>query len=228
MIVSHEYRFVIAVPVGLDAGDWLTRIDREGETGYLEIIGSPNGVCVPEGCEKYRRYFVDAPQHRLPTLWLGRSGTPWEGPVQIQSSVEEWLKWYLWGMRKKYMEQGVLAAPNGWGMRGEDGPWMYFDHPSILLRTVAGVGVSLNGPEAPWGRANVHLLRMQEATKGWRDLYDAVGRGERKLSVSAAGTLDLLRWHVPVMQHFYELPDELVKAYFGENAYGKDTKMLLQ
>jgi hypothetical protein len=220
MIVSHKYHFLIAVPVGLNAGDWLTRIAAEGDPGYLEIVGLPNGVCVPEGCEDYNRYFVDDPYHRLPQLWEGRKGTPWEGPVQVQNDLEEWLKWYMFGMRRKYLEMGIHASPNGWGMRGEDGDWVYFEHPSILRRVFAGIGNSPKGVDAPWGRRPVRIIRMNEMSRGWRDMTQRVRirNTAGKLSPEQQNTFDLLRWHIPAMYPFYELPDELVSAYMKENA----------
>lgn len=222
MIVSHELKFVIAAPVGLGAGPWLERIREEGDEGWLEIVGHANSVCVPEGCESYARYFIDAPHHRLPQMWLDRLGTPWEGP-RVNMSVEDWLKWYLWGMRKMIMEAGVFASPNGWGMRGVDGEWMFFDPPSILHRTLMGVGISPLGEVAPWGRGEARVLRMQEYSRGWRELHKRIRTAgpwrPGKVSREAQNTMDLLRWHIPVMQHFYELPDELVSAYLSENAW---------
>lgn len=221
MIVSHQYKFVIAVPVGLDAGDWLTRIAEEGDPGWLEIVGKPNGVCVPAGAEEYTRYFVDDPYHRLPQLWAGRTNTPWEGPVQVQNSLEEWLKWYMFGMRRKYLEMGIHASPNGWGMRGEDGDWVYFEHPSILKRVLAGVGNSPKGQDAPWGRQSVRMLRLQESSRGWKAITSIVRTrrfDDPDMQKCAENTYDLLRWHVPAMYPFYELPDELVSAYMKEFA----------
>lgn len=223
MIVSHKYKFVICVPVGLNAGDWLDRIKSAGEeylAGYLEVAGMPNGVCVPEGCEKYTRYFVDDPYHRLPQLWEGRKNTPWEGPVQVQNDLEEWLKWYMFGMRRKYLEMGVHSSPNGWGMRSEDGEWCYFEHPSVLMRTFAGLGNSPMGQDAPWGRGIVHMLRLQEGSRGWKNITQLIRRrhsGE-KLSVEVKDTLALIQWHIPAMNAFYEIGDELANAYRKEFA----------
>jgi len=217
MIVSHKYKFVIAVPVGLDAGDWLTRIAAEGDTGHLEVIGMPNGMCVPEGCGHYARFFADSPRQRLPRMWSGRKGTPWEGPVQVQDPNDptEWLQWYAWAMRKRYLALGVESSPNGWGMRGTDGDWCYFEAPATLARTFAGIGVSASGPDAPWGRAEVKFVYIEEPSRGWRDIIKkVVGSG-----AEAANTRDLLNWHVPLSQLFYEIPDELASTYLRDAAW---------
>lgn len=224
MIVSHKYKFVICVPVGLNAGDWLTRIAEEGDPGHLEVVGMPNGVVVPENCGKYKRYFVDAPHHRISQLWTGRVGTPWEGPVQVQdpNDPSEWLKWYMFSMRKKYLEIGVHSSPNGWGMRGEDGDWCYFEHPKTLIRTFAGIGNSPLGEDAPWGRKQPVLLKMEEYSRGWRDLIREVkskGGGGKTTPPEVRNTMDLLRWHMPSMQCLYEIGDELVNALWKESAW---------
>jgi hypothetical protein len=163
-------------------------------------------------------------------MWLGRVGTPWEGPVQVQDPNDptEWLKWYLWGMRRKYLEMGVHASPNGWGMRGEDGDWCYFEHPAILQRVLAGQGNSKLGEDAPWGRAQVRILKMEEFSRGWRDIIKVIRAkyNGKELPDEAKSTVDLIRWHIPVMQPFYEIPDELVAAYFKENAWEWDKKHL--
>lgn len=220
MIVSHQYKFVIACPVGLNAADWLNRIAAEGPTGYLEIIGHPNGVVVPEDnnwCAGYTRYFVDSPRHRLPQLWSGRLHTPWEGPAQVQDANDptEWLKWYVWSMRKKYLEVGVSSSPNGWGMRAVEGDWMFFESPAILARTFAGYGNSPLGEDAPWGRAEIRVIYMEEATRGWRDVLRKVV-GE---TFEAQLTRELINWHVPVSQMFFELPEELASAYLRDTAW---------
>lgn len=225
MIVSHQFKFVIAVPVGLDAGDWLTRIADEGDQGYLEIMGYPNGVCVPEGCEGYRRYFCDDSSHRLPQLWQGRGGTPWEGPPQVQSSAEEWFKWYVYGMRRKYLEMGVHSSPNGWGMRGKDGDWVYFEHPKYLRRAFEGRGNSPLGEVAPWGVSSSEILRLQEPSRGWKNILGTIRAtyaADKGMPPEAKNTFDLIRWHVPVTQAFYELPNELVNTFNKENARESD------
>lgn len=222
MIVSHEYKFVIAAPVGLGAGPWLKRIAAEGDPGYLEIIGHPNGVCVPEGCEEYARYFVDSPQHRLPQMWRTRIGTPWEGPVQTREDVAKWLEWYMFGMRRKYLEIAMESPPNGWGQRAADGDWIYFEHPSVLLRTFMGYGNSANGDDAPWGRAEVRPLKMEEFSRGWREVIKRVAPGGSRakgMNAEHRNTVDLLRWHIPVSQSFYELPEELANSYAKEGAH---------
>lgn len=220
MIVSHKYKFVIACPVGLNAGDWLGRIAAEGDVGYLEIIGHPNGVAVPEDnnwCHGYTRFFCDSPRQRLPQMWAYRQGTPWEGPPQVQDGNDpsEWLQWYVWGMRKKYLEVGVHSSPNGWGMRGEDGDWMFFEAPATLARTFAGYGNSVLGEDAPWGRAEIRILYMEEPSKGWRDVLKKVVGS----SPEARNTRDLLNWHVPLSQLFYEIPEELASTYLRDAAW---------
>lgn len=222
MIVSHKYKFVIAVPCGLNAADWLTRVAEEGPEGYLEIVGWANGVCIPEGCESYTRYFVDSPHHRLPQLWSGRVGTPWEGPAKVQGDVEEWLKWYCFSMRRKYLEVAMESSPNGWGMRGTDGDWVYFEHPKTLLRTFAGIGNSPKGEDAPWGRSQPVVLKMEEYSRGWRELIKNVaprGIGRTDMDDDQRDTVDLLRWHIPSMHQFYELDRDLVSMFLGEGAW---------
>lgn len=221
MIVSHKYKFVIAVPVGLNAGPWLNRIAAEGDVGYLEVVGMPNGVCVPEGAETYARYMVDAPHHRLPQMWQSRKGTPWEGPADVQAKVGDWLQWYMWHMRREFLERGVMATPNGWGMRGEDGEWCYFEHPRILKRVLSGQGNSPKGEDAPWGVAEVKMLKMEEYSRGWRDLIKLVRAGgtAAKLPPEFRSTSELLRWHIPAMNAFYEVSNELADAFFKENAW---------
>jgi hypothetical protein len=222
MIVSHKGKFVVAAPVGLGAGPWLKRIAAEGDAGWLEIIGHPNGVVVPEGCEKYARYFIDAPQHRLPQLWEGKSGTPWEGPRQVRDDLEGWVKWYMWSMRRMYLSQAMESPPNGWGMRAEEGDWMFFEHPATLLRTFRGMGTSPLGEDAPWGRAEATLLKMEEYSRGWRELIKRVapkGVGKRDASHELRNTVDLLRWHIPKMHMFYELDPDIVNAFLKESAW---------
>lgn len=211
MIVSHKFKFVIAVPVGLNAASWLDRIAAEGDEGWLEIIGHPNGICVPEGCEEYTRYFVDSPRHRLPQMYRNRLGTPWEGPEPTMSAAE-WLAWYVWSMRREYLAHGVESSPNGWGMRAEEGNWMFYESPAILARTFAGIGNSPKGEDAPWGRAEIRFLYMEEPSKGWRDVIKKVAGS----SDESRQTRDLLSWHIPVTQSFYELPDELASAYLRD------------
>jgi hypothetical protein len=217
MIVSHEYKFVIAVPCGLNAADWIGRIVEEGEPGFLEVVGLGNGVCVPEGCEKYTRFFVDSPRHRLPQMWFYRQGTPWEGPKQVQDPNDptDWLAWYCWSMRRQYLAVGLESSPNGWGMRGEDGDWVYFEAPAILARTFAGIGNSPLGEEAPWGRAEIRIVYMEEPSKGWREIVKKVVGS----SVEAKQTRDLLNWHVPISQLFYEIGDELASTYLRDAAW---------
>jgi hypothetical protein len=222
VIVSHKYKFVIAVPVGLGAGPWLNRIAAEGDPGHLEVVGMPNGICVPEGCEDYSRYLVDDPIHRLPQMWQTRKGTPWEGPASAQDDRDPsaWTWWYMFNMRRKYLAEGVLASPNGWGMRGVDGDWCYFEHPSTLLRALSGMGNSPKGEDAPWGRQSVGILRLQEISRGWKNITQRVRRrdGLGNLTPEQQSTYDLIRWHVPVMGSFYEMTDDLVNAYFKESA----------
>lgn len=215
MIVSHKGKFVICCPVGNNGGDWLTRIAAEGDTGWLEIIGHPNGVVIPKGCEQYARFFVDSPRHRLPQLWEGKEGTPWEGPSQVHSDMEGWLQWYVWSMRRKYLDVGVSSSPNGWGMRAKDGDWIFFEAPAILARTFAGIGNSPLGEDAPWGKAEIRIVYMEEISKGWRDIVKRVVGS----SVEARQTRDLINWHIPASQAFYELPDELVATYLRDTAW---------
>jgi hypothetical protein len=148
-------------------------------------------------------------------MWSAREGTPWEGPAQVQDSLPEWLKWYMWSMRKMYLALGLESSPNGWGMRGEDGDWMFFDSPAILCRTFAGIGNSPLGEEAPWGRAEVRILYLEDVSKGWRDLIKKVLSN----APEAKNTRDLLAWHTPMSQTFYELPDELAAAYLKDAAW---------
>jgi hypothetical protein len=215
VIVSHKYQFVIAAPPGVGAASWLARIKAEGEPGHLEIVGHANSVCVPEGCERYTRFFVDNPRNRLPFMWSAREGTPWEGPEDVQEDVADWLRWYCWTMRRYHLRVAMESGPNGWGVRSSDGPWMFFESPAILARTFAGIGNSPMGKEGPWGRAEIRIIYLEEPTRGWRDvLRRVVGT-----SVEAKQTRDLLNWHSPMSQLFYELPDELVATYLRDAAW---------
>lgn len=93
MIVDHENRFCIAVPMGIGAGPWLKRIERAGaKRTTLEVVDGYHNMSVPEGCEDYDRYFLKAKtQRRMMNLWQGRQGRPWESP---HDDFESWLEWY--------------------------------------------------------------------------------------------------------------------------------------
>lgn len=215
MIVSHRWKFVIAAPAGMGAAAWLKRIHDEGEPECLELVGHANSVCVPEGCEGYDRFFVDNPRNRLPFMWISREGTLWEGPEGEELNLEEWMRWYVWGMRRKFLALGVAASPNGWGMREEDGEWMFFESPATLARTFAGIGNSPLGEEAPWGRREIRIVYMEDTSRGWKDILKLV----TGTSVVAKQTRDLLNWHQPMSQLFYELPDELASVYLRDTAW---------
>lgn len=227
MIVSHKYKFVIAVPVGLGCGPWLNRIAEEGPEGYLEILGHPNSMCVPEGCGEYARFFVDAPQHRLPRMWLDRVGKPWDMtpedvdftrqkyPHDSSKPLHVWMEWYCLIKRREFRLQSEEDGSNGWGMRSEDGPWMFFEHPSILARTFAGIGNVETRENALWGCAMTRILKLEEATRGWKEVAKMMF-GD---SVLARDARALIQWHIPKMQHFYELPDHLAALFAREGAW---------
>lgn len=223
MIVSHKYHFVIAVPCGLGAGLWLNRIREEGPEGCLEIVGHPNDVVVPEGCGDYMRFFCDAPHHRLPRLFAEQEGKPWELPTsELDTSMptsrkllETWIEWYAIRERGRFTRLGAAAKPNGWGMRATHGEWAYFEHPYVLAQTFAGYGNHAKREEAPWGRKMPHFLKMEEYSRGWRDVIKMVSG----IDQDAKDTRALLQWHVPLMETFYEIRPELVSLFNREGAW---------
>lgn len=214
MIVSHKAKFVIAAPVGLGAGQWLKRIAEEGNTGFLEIIGKPNGVTVPEGCEEYDRYIIDDPYRRPGLLWSGRAGTPWEGDPSWDQNT--WADWYFFKKRREFGMAAATAAPNGWGLRGEPGEWEMFESMLILARTLAGSGNSKLGEAGPWGRRPIKVLKISERNRGWKELVNKFDRKDKGLGANSA---DLLDWHVPEMQTFYEVEPEIVNTMFKSAAW---------
>lgn len=224
MIVSHKYRFVIAVPAGMGCGPWLRRIMEEGPEGYLEIVGHANDVVVPLECKDYDRFFVDAPQARLPRMYVDRIGKPWEGSEAVEAAgqrstkrLEAWLDWYCLKMRPKFRHEAAdpASGPNGWGMRGEHGEWAYFEHPSTLARTFAGIGNSDRRADAPWGRKMPRFVKLEEYTRGWRDVLKKM-YGD---SQEAKDARELIKWHVPEMETFYEIRPDLASLFLREGAW---------
>lgn len=226
MIVSHKYRFVIAVPCGMGCGPWLNRIRDEGPEGYLEIVGHPNDVVVPEGCYDYDRFFVDAPHARLPRMYLAQihNDVPWKLPEELLEAagnrstkrMEAWIEWYAITKRGEYRR---LAAEhrrtNGWGIHGEHGDWAYFEHPALLAQTFAGIGNHSRRQDAPWGRMMPRFMKLEEYSRGWKDVTKKV-YGD---SQAAKDTLALLRWHIPEMETFYPIRDDLAALFLREGAW---------
>lgn len=226
MIVSHKYRFVIAVPCGMGCGPWLNRIRDEGPEGYLEVVGHPNDVVVPLECKEYDRYFVDAPQARLPRMYLAQidNDVPWKLPEDLlreagrssKKRLETWLEWYCLRMRPKFRNEALKPIQeNGWGMRAEHGEWAYFEHPTVLAQTFAGIGNNPRRKDAPWGRRMPRFMKLEEFSRGWKDVIKKI-YGD---SQDAKDTRTLLRWHVPEMETFYEIRDDLAALFFKEGAW---------
>jgi hypothetical protein len=89
------------------------------------------------------------------------------------------------------------------------------ESPAVLCRTFAGIGNSVLGEDARWGRAEVRIVYIEDPARGWRDIIKKVlGKSDE-----ARNTRDLLGWHAPMSQLFYELPDELASAYLRDAAW---------
>lgn len=234
MIVSHKYKFVIAVPVGMGCAPWLNRIRDEGPEGYLEIVGHPNDVVVPEGCESYSRFFVDSPYTRLPRMYLAQleADVPWKLPADLweaagrssKKRLEAWIEWYAIKRRGDFRRMAAEAAPNGWGMRATHGEWAYFEHPTTLAKTLAGIGNHARRSNAPWSRASVSFVKLEEFSRGWKEVLKKV-YGD---SQDAKDTRTLLRWHIPDMESFYEIGDNLAALFFQEGAWNYVTEVRKQ
>lgn len=235
MIVSHKYKFVIAVPCGMGCGPWLNRIAAEGPEGYLEVVGHPNDVVVPEGCEKYARFFVDTPQTRLPRMYLAQidNDVPWKlPPEELEEAgssslkrIERWLEWYAVRRRGHFTRMAAEDRKgNGWGMRSGHGEWAYFEHPTQLAQAFAGIGNHPARADAPWGRIAPKFMKLEEFSRGWKDVIKMV-HGE---SQDAKDTRSLLRWHIPDMEKFYEIRDDLATLFLQEGAWNYVTKVRKQ
>lgn len=226
MIVSHQYRFVIAVPCGMGCGPWLNRIAAEGPKGYLEVVGHPNDVVVPLECKDYDRFFMDSPYTRLPRMYQDQidRDVPWKLPADLLEAagprsvkrLETWLEWYAITKRGEFRREAAEhRKSNGWGMRREHGEWAYFEHPSDLARTFAGIGNHPARADAPWGRRMPRFVKVEEWSRGWKDVIKKI-YGD---SDSARDTRELLRWHIPDMERFYEIRKDLSALFMREGAW---------
>lgn len=218
MIVSHEYKMLIGVPLGIGLGPWVQRLV---EMENFELNGHPHSMLVPEEFADYTRIFMHEHEKlRIQRLWSAQKGRDWEGPAK-------WREWFYWYLKQRGEWHDICEPLNrslqpNVGMRppvtfapdpmfddwSKSNDWMWALGQDVLRNMFAGVLAGASRDERPV--INIAIHDPKGWKKAWAQVNDALfGISDRHVIESSES------WDEP----YFDMDHEVISDAFNGAMY---------